>query len=345
MPNLRINTQRTYSPTQATRLLREAGIIEPTGVRGRYRYQNRSYRRPDILRELATEVRPSRFTINNELLGTGRILDPLGRVQSQPLDWEHPVQAEVEFSELVRAFAPESEPAPEPLRNLNRRGYHHGARNVASALERLSADPDGVKRSFGLEWEIYSLTNEQESKLCYLLDTLPPHETERDGSLTNTGVEIIFEPMSATQYKETFLTLKRFVEENNINMENTGAHTTYGVSNSRIIDRKDLQIRLNRYALAVKAVGTQQNIKGVFGRDFSSYCQLPQNTLTNQHSNAFSNNSRDHTCWEMRLMNWKADIDKIIELFRITESVFYRPTNGNDFIKVFNLLGSNTDGE
>lgn len=230
---------------------------------------------------------------------------------------------------------------PEVLRTIRRLGYHRGERNVLEALERIPLDIDGVRRSYGLEYEIYSLDETQEDKLAKLLDTLPPHITESDGSLRESGVEIVFEPMSEAIYRETFLKLKQFVIQNDISMENTGAHTTYGVNNA-MSSKKDIQIRLNRYALAIKSVALQRNIESMFGRDFSSYCQLPQTTLADHHSNAFSNNGRNSTCWEMRLMNWKADIEKVIELFKITETVFYRPTNANDFIKIFNLMGADT---
>ena len=100
------------------------------------------------------------------------------------------------------------------------------------ALERIPLDIDGVRRSYGLEYEIYSLTETQEDKLAKLLDTLPPHITESDGSLRESGVEIVFEPMSEAIYRETFLKLKQFVIQNDISMENTGAHTTYGVNNA-----------------------------------------------------------------------------------------------------------------
>ena len=72
-------------------------------------------------------------------------------------------------------------------------------RNVDEALRRIPEDADGVRRSYGLEYEIYSLTREQESDLADLLDTLPPHVTEKDASLSSSGVEIIFEPMAKAE--------------------------------------------------------------------------------------------------------------------------------------------------
>lgn len=89
---------------------------------------------------------------------------------------------------------PQSAPAPEPepLRTIRRDGYHDNGggirrHGVAEALNAIARDPDGVRRSFGLEWEIYNLTAQQEDKLARLLDTLPAHFTERDGSLGSHG--------------------------------------------------------------------------------------------------------------------------------------------------------------
>ena len=60
------------------------------------------------------------------------------------------------------------------LRTLDRRSYHSNCdfngqrRFVTEALERIQPDDDGVKRSFGIEYEIYTLTAEQEDKLARL---------------------------------------------------------------------------------------------------------------------------------------------------------------------------------
>lgn len=229
-----------------------------------------------------------------------------------------------------------------PLRTITRYRYHSQPRNITNALERIAYDADGVRRSYGLEWEIYSLTTDQEHQLAQLLDTLPPHATEADASLRRSGVEIVFEPMGKQDYIATFKTLQAFCRENAISMANTGAHTTYGVSNSTASER-DLQIRLNRLALAVKSVGTQRAIIELFGRDFSSYCLLPTSTITNHHSNAFSA-SRGSSAWECRLINWRADVDKVVDFLEATEFVFHRPVQAQDFMRVFEALGCDTDG-
>ena len=148
-------------------------------------------------------------------------------------------------------------------------------------------------------------------------------------------------PMSEEKYKDTFRKLNSFCREEDVIMQRTGAHTTYGVNNSSV-GRSDLQIRLNRLALAVKAVGTQRAIAELFGRDFSDYCQLPNSTTANYHSNAFSNSSRPDGCWECRLINWKANADKVVEFFKATEVAFHRPVTANDFINVFRILGADT---
>lgn len=44
-------------------------------------------------------------------------------------------------------------------------------------------------------------------------------------------------------------------------------------------------------------------------------------------------------------MTWKADPQKIVDFFAATEFVFNRPVEASDFMKVFELLGADTDGE
>lgn len=231
------------------------------------------------------------------------------------------------------------------LRRLDRDMYHHGTNRdrFGAQYDLISADSDGVVRSYGLEWEIYSLNEEQEDKLVRLLETLPLHVTERDASLGGTGVEIVFAPLSEAEYKATWKKLQDFCRQESIEMGGTGAHTTYGVSDSAVsVD--DLQIRLNRIALSVKACALQSSIKKVFGRDFTSYAALPMSTTYRQHSNAWSA-SRGNTAYELRLCNWKGDVDKIVEFMKATEFIFHRPFTANDFIKIFNIMGSDCEGE
>lgn len=267
------------------------------------------------------------YTADN-IVGRLPIVDPLISQEGElPFFQESPIQAT----------------RPEPLRTIERRSYHStgggsGRTGIERALLAIAPDEDGVRRSFGLEWEIFALTPRQEDKLARLLDTLPEHVTERDGSLSNTGVEIVFMPMGEQKYIETFTTLKNFCRENSIQMDRTGAHTTYGVSNARCT-RDDLQIRINRIALAVKAASTQRAIKTLFGRDFTSYATLPQSTTYQSHSNAWSA-SRGSTAYELRLISWQGEPTLIAQFMRETEFVFQRPFEAEDFMKIFRLLGS-----
>lgn len=252
----------------------------------------------------------------------------------------------------IRAEAPR--PVERPvLRTIRRDGYHWNgdgtARNgIFEALAAIPTDEDGVKRSFGLEWEIYSLSPEQEDKLARLLDTLPPHFTERDGSLSGRGVEIIFLPLGEEKIKEVWMKLQEFCINERVDMGNTGAHLTYGVSNTEILNLNDLTIRLNRIALAVKAASSQRAIKEVFGRDFTGYAHLPNSSgnvlLQREHSMAWST-SRGDGAYELRLCNWKGDIYKIVEFMKATEFVFHRAFTANDFINIFRVMGSNCAGE
>lgn len=243
---------------------------------------------------------------------------------------------------------------PPALRTITRNSYHSSGqgvdrRGVPEALRSISPDVDGVRRSYGLEYEIYSLTREQEDKLVRLLDTLPAHTTERDGSLRDDGVEIVFLPLGEQQLKDTWAKLTAFVNENGVDMQRTGAHITYGVSNANTTV-SDLQIRLNRVALAIKATAAQRKIKEVFGRDFThggmtpNYCQLPTSTTFSAHSNALSA-ARGNSAYECRLCNWQGNIDKIVEFMKKTEFVFTRPFTAQDLIDIFTLMGSDSQGE
>lgn len=234
------------------------------------------------------------------------------------------------------------------MRTITRNSYHssgHGVdrRGVQEALSNIARDGDGVRRSFGLEWEIYSLNEQQEDKLARILETLPSHFTEMDASLSNRGVEIIFLPLSKQEVIRVFNKLKTFCLENRVDMSNTGAHITYGVSNANVSEN-DLQIRINRIALAVKAACTQQAIRNVFGRDFTGYASLPRSTTERGHSNAWSA-SRGNSAYELRLCNWQGNIEKITEFMVATEFVFNRVFTGRDFVKIFQIMGEEIDGE
>lgn len=251
----------------------------------------------------------------------------------------------IEFrTPIVHDTQVELAPPPPPiLRTITRHSYHSSGNGtmrygVDEALRLIPLDSDGVRRSYGLEWEIQALTAEEEDKLARLLDTLPPHVTERDGSLSPRGVEIIFLPMSEEKIKITWNRLFEFCSTNNITMNGTGAHLTYGVSNSQV-RLTDLQIRINRIALAVKSASTQGSIKRVFGRDFCSYAQLPNSTTQTGHSMSWSA-SRGTEAYELRLCNWQGNINKIVEFMKVTEFVFHRSFTAQDFMNIFDIMGS-----
>lgn len=272
------------------------------------RGDGREYNRSDIHRMFGYEVAPGRYIFKRD---------------------------------VVEAMRQGSATQQRRIRTIDRRGYHTQDRNVEEALQRIPFDADGVRRSYGIEYEINALTREQESELAYLLDTLPPHVTERDGSLFDSGVEIIFEPMPKELAIETVKTLRKFVEENSVDMRGTGMHITFGVSNSEVSEN-DLVIRTNRLALAVKAVGTQRAIIELFGRDFTDYARLPHSLTTTVRHRAF--NVRSYDAWECRLVNWKCNIEKVMKFFDIAEVLFHRPFEAQDFIKVFELLSAGTQG-
>lgn len=233
------------------------------------------------------------------------------------------------------------------LRRITRDSYHGNGsgterRGIEEAIRAVAYDSDGIRRTFGLEWEIYSLTDRQEDKLARLLDTMPRHFTERDGSLSSSGVEIIFLPVGADEIVEIFNTLKQFCIDNNVSMNGTGAHITYGVSRAEV-SVYDLQIRLNRIALSVKAASTQQAIRDVFGRDFTGYASLPNSTTVHQHSNAWNASRGDHA-YELRLCNWQGNIEKIVAFMKATEFIFTRTFTAQDFINIFTIMGSNVQG-
>lgn len=228
------------------------------------------------------------------------------------------------------------------VRTIERNSYSSMPRNVDEALERIPYDEDGVRRSYGVEYEINALTGEQESDLAYLLDTLPPHVTERDSSLSYSGVEIIFQPMSKEELISVVKKLGEFVVSRGVDMDGTGMHITFGVSNS-ITSEINLTIRMNRLALAIKAVSTKPEIERVFGRDFTNYARLPIGLTDRTRYRAF--NVRNDSAVECRLVKWNCNIEKIMELLEASMVLFKRPFEAADFMKVFEFMGSNTDGE
>lgn len=275
----------------------------------------RTYNRRDILGIFGIEVAPGRHIFRREV-----------------------VEA---FATDISALSPRRAAQRRSLRTIERHRYHSQSRNISDALDRIPLDEDGVGRSYGIEYEIYSLTREQESELAYLLDTLPPHVTEMDGSLSSTGVEIVFEPMSKELAIKTVKALRKFVDDNGVRMDGTGMHITFGVSNSEVSE-SDLVIRTNRLALAVKAVGTKRAIEELFGRDFTDYARLPNSLISEVRHRAF--NVRNRHAWEARLVKYNCNIEKVMKFFEVAEVLFHRPFEAQDFMKVFELLGADTWG-
>ncbi len=332
---MEVNKMSVNQDTIIARLV-ENGIIIRQATRGWYKVfgEQQLVRRPDILVRFAVETAPGRYMMNNRQVAQVR-----GRIFAQRNQTGSDVAVEEERH---------------ILRTINRDGYHQNGSGsdragVREALEQIPFDEDGVRRSFGIEYEVYDLTEEQEDKLARLLDTMPAHHTERDGSLGNNGVEIIFMPVGADKFIEIVTTLAQFVRENNVKMDAdsrgfamAGMHITYGVSNSEAT-RNDLQIRLNRFALAVKSIGTVGQIKSLFGRDFGRYRELPQMTTTSAHSNAFSTAGRPSSCWECRLPSWQCDPTRMVQFFKATEVAFHHPVTKEDFVAVFDIIGGNED--
>lgn len=291
------------------------GVIERGDVRGRYTIADRVadgavYRRGEVLARFAIEGEPRRYKLNN-----------------------------IAILEVLQAV--EDPNRPRPIRAIIRGPYHSISRNISEALARITADEDGVVRSYGLEYEIYRLTRQQESDLAYLLDILPPHAAERDGSLSSTGVELVFEPMGEQDLIKTVNKLNDFINTNNVEMDNTGMHITYGVNNSTA-SFNDLNIRLNRLTYAVASMITQPESDRIFGRRWNNFAGIPNRITDRNRYCAF--NPRNESAWECRLVHYKADIERIVKFFKTTETVFHRPFNAEDFVAVFNVLQVNSAG-
>ena len=300
-----------------------------------------------------TQVRVNRYRVNDTIRATAlevnrEPLYTLSQIHSLFAELVSPGNYRFKMptyrSRVESTTPPPAQTAtPSELRRIRRGAYHSTGSGetrlgVGDALAAIPLDSDGVRRSFGFEWEINALSPVQEDALARLLDTLPTHVAERDGSLSSTGVDLVFMPMSKATLIRTFKTLQSFCRDNNVDMDRTGAHLTYGVSNSSVVRVQDLQVRLNRVALAVKACAIKRNIEKVFGRDFTGYAHLPSDTTTSDHSNAW-NASRGTDAYELRLCSWRGDIEKIVEFVIATESVFQRPFNRSDFLRIFDIMG------
>lgn len=316
----------------------------------------------NTLREV-TEVRPDTFE---------EVITQVADSIDDPVEEAVTTTAEA----IANAVREEHTRSTRPRRHLERGYYHQNGQGTSrhglqQALNRIQTDSDGVKRSFGIEYEIYTLTAEQESDLCYLLDELPPCKPEMDGSLGTNGVELVFDPVGKDDYIRIVRTLRRFLEENRIYMpdgeagrSSAGMHTTYGVSNSHARDTDTIRVggytvpliqaRLNRISSLMKVCATKQQIKTIFGRYFTGYAQssFSQGECNylryNAHENSMSINGRapvDHiyTCWEFRLLYYKCDPEKVVDFFKATEWVFHRTMHVEDATAMLNaILPSNT---
>ena len=226
-------------------------------------------------------------------------------------------------------------------RSIEREEYHAAPRDYATALSKIAPDTDGIVRSWGIEYEIYSLSQEQEDALVDILLDIPAHVIEWDASLSHTGLEIIFMPMSFQQAYKVVLTLNRFVTDYRVQMEGlsseAGMHITYGVSEA-ISSLTQMQGRLNRIAFVLSSILFPSQIEAKFGRSFGEYREMPYDVTTMLHSNAFSVASREGHCWECRLPNWKLDMRFMRRFFRETEWLFNRPPKEEDFISLVSFL-------
>lgn len=330
----------------------------------------------DALRN-AVGIRPVTF---EEVVDSVADVEPLPEITLEELDPTEtpadPVEEAVTTTAEAVADAVREEHA-RPLRHLSIGYYHQNGQGTSrvglqAALNRITADSDGVKRSFGVEYEIYTLTEQQQSELCYLLDDLPPCKAEHDGSLGAGGVELIFDPVGKEDYIRIVKTLRTFIEEQGIYMidhstgRGAGMHTTYGVSNSHVRDTDTIRVggysvpliqaRLNRISSLIKVTATQQQVKTLFGRYFTGYAQssFSQGESSylryNAHENSMSINGRqplDHiyTCWEFRLLAYECDPEKVVEFFKATEWVFHRTMHTEDISAMLNVLLPNNEVE
>lgn len=349
-------------PTRTTPIPESSGTFEVPSLR-------------DTLRN-AMGIRPATF---EEVVNSVADVESLPEITLEDLDPEDlretpadPVEEAVTTTAEAVADAVREEPrrSDRPRRTLTR-GYYHQYGNGTSrhglqaALNRIAADSDGVKRSFGVEYEIYRLTPEQESDLCYLLDDLPPCKPEHDGSLSTNGVELVFDPVGKEDYIRIVRTLRTFIDEHGIYMlddttgQGAGMHTTYGVSNSHARTTDTIRVsgctvpliqaRLNRVSSLMKVCATKQQIKDVFGRYFTSYAQSSFSQgedsylRYNNHSNSMSINGRApvndvYTCWEFRLPCYKCDPEKVVDFFKATEWVFHHTMHTEDVTAMLNVL-------
>lgn len=251
-----------------------------------------------------------------------------------------------------------------PRVTLEQNRYHHFADDddyknyIKECINRIPADMDGVRRSYGLEYEIYSMSTNDRSDLSYLLRHLPKCHPENDGSLGPGGVELVFDPMGEEDYINTVKTLKEFVERHHIVMRGgsteAGMHTTYGVSNSEchnaLNERENgvpfIQLRLNRISAMMHIAGKKDNIRNTFGRYFGHYRRsslelggVSEFIHVDTHENAMSIHGRDpvdgiFTCYEFRLPNWQADPEKVVKFFKATEWIFHREWKPSDMLSL-----------
>lgn len=226
-------------------------------------------------------------------------------------------------------------------RRIEREEYHSAPRDYDTALSKIAPDADGIVRSWGIEYEIYGLSQDQEDALVDILLDMPDHVIEWDASLSHTGLEIIFMPMSFQQAYRVVLTLNRFVTDYRVQMDarssEAGMHITYGISKASS-SLTQMQGRLNRIAFMLSSVLFPSQIEAKFGRSFGEYREMPYSITTMLHSNAFSVASREGHCWECRLPNWKLDMRFIRRFFKEVEWVFNRPPKEEDFVSLVQFL-------
>lgn len=329
---LSVSTTREVTPNTILNIMQRVGMIRRNDIGNGYVFQQRNVNRAYLLERFAFNGSDSlHFHFNTE-----SILEAYYRqLMARQIDG-----CETSTSTLTAPVVSEARMV------VNRYHYSQTTNKVQENLDKIENDYDNIKRSFGIEYEIFNLTNDQKQKLMQVLRNLPEHEIERDASLGCDGVEIVFYPMNEKNFVKVVTTLKEFVDTNRVVMGRNeatmaGMHITYGVSNATST-KQDIQIRLNKIALLLRSIATKEQIKALFGRDFGLYRQLPDamNPTTSDHSNAFSNYGRNETCYECRLSDYRCNALKMVEFLKATEYVFTRQMNAFDLQKIYSILNN-----
>lgn len=236
------------------------------------------------------------------------------------------------------------------------RGEYHSIsrKKFDDYLNAIPYDSDDIRRSYGLEYEIYHLNEWQTHCLTLLTPILPYHIVEKDGSLGYTGLEMIFAPMDREYLKATVNILHKFVKLLNIDMQNTGMHITYGLkykdndkqqlaedegtSYQFSSSTNNIQLRLNRLIFTLCATATHDQLVSIFGRTFNNYALMPSRTSDWGRYLAMTNSNRKGTVFEFRLPKYNCKIDKVVEFLKLTDFVYERGLNKDDLLKIYDFV-------